>query len=173
MWSQTCIGLHVKCRLFLSDFNGTWIFSTDSQKKNTKISKCHVSSSSGNRAIPCGRTDDQTDRHDAANIRLFAMLAVSLRVLLLQSFPLQATKEQEGMEVHLHLYLTLVLDGCYWSASHPGGFTCGQHPPPLPNTHLTGGRVAAGGVWIVLEKRNISYLSRGSNRYFLVVRPLT
>jgi len=162
------IAIYVKCPLSLSDFNKTWIFSTDF-KKNTEISKCHVSSSSGNQVIPCGRTDGQTDTHDAANIRLFAMLAIRQRVLLLKSFPLKATKEQEGMEVQLHLSLTLVLDGCYWSASHPGGFTCGQHS----HTHFTRGRVAAGGVWIALEKRSISYLSRGSNRYFLVVQPLT
>jgi len=102
----------------------------DRFSKNTKISKCHVSSSGGNRVIPCGRTDGQTDTRGAANIHLFAMSAVRLRLLLLKSFPLKATKEQEGMDVQLHLSLTLVLDGCYWSASHPGGFTCGQHPPP-------------------------------------------
>jgi hypothetical protein len=41
--------------------------------------------------------------------------------------------------------------------------------PPTPNTYLTGDRVAAGAAWVVLEKKSTSYLSRGSNRYFLVV----
>jgi len=35
--SKMCIGLHVKYPLFLSDFNYTWIFSTDFQK-NSQIS---------------------------------------------------------------------------------------------------------------------------------------
>jgi hypothetical protein len=32
IWSKMYIGLHVKCRLFLSDFSKTWIFSTDFRK---------------------------------------------------------------------------------------------------------------------------------------------
>ena len=59
--SYLSIGLHVRCPLFLSDFIGTWIFSTDFRKypdirfvENPSI---------WSRVIPCGRTD----RHDEAN----------------------------------------------------------------------------------------------------------
>ena len=37
IWSKMCIGLHVKCPLFLFGFNETWILSTDFSKA-TKIS---------------------------------------------------------------------------------------------------------------------------------------
>jgi hypothetical protein len=99
-------------------------------------------------------------------------LKSKIRTMLLNSFLVHAMKEQEGMEIQLHLSLTLVLDGCYWSASHPGCFTCGEPPPPPCNTHLTGGRVASDAAWVVLEKRSISYLSQRSNRYFLFVQLL-
>ena len=36
VWLYTFIGLHVKCPLFLSHFNATWIFSTDFSK-NTEM----------------------------------------------------------------------------------------------------------------------------------------
>jgi hypothetical protein len=58
MWSEMCIGFRVKYRLFLSDFNDTWIFSTDFQKKIIKFLKIPPS---GSRIIPCGRIDRQTD----------------------------------------------------------------------------------------------------------------
>jgi len=32
IWSKMCIGRHVKCPLFLSDFNETWIFSIHFRK---------------------------------------------------------------------------------------------------------------------------------------------
>jgi len=49
-------GFHVKCPLFLPDFNKTLIFSTFFFEKCSNI-KFHENSSSGSRVIPCGRTD--------------------------------------------------------------------------------------------------------------------
>jgi hypothetical protein len=59
IWSKMYIGLlHVQCRLFLSDFNETWIFLTVFLEKYSNM-KFHENSSSGSRVVPCG----QTDRH--------------------------------------------------------------------------------------------------------------
>jgi hypothetical protein len=56
------IGNHVKCLSFLSDFNETLIFSTDFRK----IIKYQENPPSGSLAVPRGRTDGQTVRHDEA-----------------------------------------------------------------------------------------------------------
>jgi len=56
------IGLHVKCRLFSSDFNKTLTFSTQFRKKYSDI-KFDENPSSGSRVVPCGRADG----HDEAN----------------------------------------------------------------------------------------------------------
>jgi hypothetical protein len=53
IWSKMCIGLHAKCPSFLSDFNETWIFSTDFRRKKLKCQN----PSSGSPVVPCGRTD--------------------------------------------------------------------------------------------------------------------
>ena len=58
-----CTGLHLKCPLFLSDINETWIFSTDFEK-NSSI-KFHENPSAISRAVPC----EQKDRHDEDNSR--------------------------------------------------------------------------------------------------------
>ena len=55
-------GLHVQYRLFLSDFNQTWIFLTDF-RKNPQIPN-FVKIRPMGRAVPCG----QTDRHTGLSI---------------------------------------------------------------------------------------------------------
>jgi hypothetical protein len=52
--------LHAEYPLFLSDFNETWIFSTDLLKTPIKF---HQNSSSGSRIVLWGQTDGRTDRH--------------------------------------------------------------------------------------------------------------
>ena len=55
-----CIGLHVNCPLFLSDFNETGIFSTDFEKyANIEF---HENPLSGSRFALFGRTDEQIER---------------------------------------------------------------------------------------------------------------
>ena len=61
IWSKIYIGLHVNHPLFLSDFNETWIFSTDLKKKYSNI-KFNENPSSESRTVPCGHTDGQTWR---------------------------------------------------------------------------------------------------------------
>ena len=65
MIKKACIGLHVECPLFLSDFNETGIFF------RPKILKYqfHNNRPSRSRVVPCGRTDGQTCGHDEANSR--------------------------------------------------------------------------------------------------------
>jgi hypothetical protein len=65
--SKTYNGLHVKHRLYLSDFNETWIFSTYFEKYSNI--KFHENPSSGSRVVPCGQTDVGTDGHDEASSR--------------------------------------------------------------------------------------------------------
>jgi hypothetical protein len=63
IWSKMYIGIDVKCPLFLSDFNETWI-SRQMFEKASNI-KFHENPSNGSRVVPCG----WTDRHDKANSR--------------------------------------------------------------------------------------------------------
>ena len=52
--------VHVKYPLFLSDFDETWIFSTNFEKYSNI--KFHENPSGGSRVVPCGRTDGRTDK---------------------------------------------------------------------------------------------------------------
>jgi len=52
-----CIGLHVKCPLFLPDFNETRIFSTVLRKKKYTSTEFHKDPSSGSRVVPSGQKD--------------------------------------------------------------------------------------------------------------------
>ena len=63
------IGLHVKCPLFFSDFNGK-VNSLDRFSKKFSNIKFHENPSSGRRVISSGWMD-RTDRHDETN-RCFA-----------------------------------------------------------------------------------------------------
>ena len=51
-----------------------------------------------------------------------------------------------GVEVHIHSFLTMVLDRGEWSTSHPGRFTSGWGNSP-----------ASVGPGTILEKRKIPY----------------
>jgi hypothetical protein len=62
MWKSLC----VKCTLFLSDFNGTWMFFTGFRKKIAN-KKCYENACIGSRVVPYGQTDRRTDGHDEAN----------------------------------------------------------------------------------------------------------
>jgi hypothetical protein len=56
--------------LFLSDFNETWIFSTDFQKKNLNL-QFHRNPSGGSRVL-CGQTQRRTDMKLIVAFRNFA-----------------------------------------------------------------------------------------------------
>jgi hypothetical protein len=67
--SYKYIGLHVKCPLFLSDFNDIRTSADFHQKKSSNM-KFHESPSSGSRVVPYGKLDRQTDsRHNDVNSR--------------------------------------------------------------------------------------------------------
>ena len=71
IWSKMYIGLHVRYSLFLSDFNKTWLLSTDFRK----ILQYQISWKSVNWEPNCsmrkgGQTDRRTYRHNTANSRV-------------------------------------------------------------------------------------------------------
>ena len=63
------IGLHEKCPLFLSDFNETWIFSTDFRKNPQTSNFMKIRPVGAELLLEHGQTDGQTDEHDEANSR--------------------------------------------------------------------------------------------------------
>ena len=84
IWSKMYIGLHVKYRLFLSDFNGTWIFSTNFWK-NTQIRNFM-------KIRPLGancptRTDGQTERRAEMTKVIVDSSAISIRPLKIKDNP--------------------------------------------------------------------------------------
>jgi hypothetical protein len=68
-------GLHVKYPLFLSDFNETWIFSTDFRKN------LHIPNFMKIRPVGAEmfHADGRTDRQDEANGRFVAILRTRLK----------------------------------------------------------------------------------------------
>jgi hypothetical protein len=61
--SHMYTGLPVRYRLFLPDFDETWIF-----EKYCNIN-FHENPSTGSRVVPCWLMDGRTDRHEEANSR--------------------------------------------------------------------------------------------------------
>ena len=104
---KMCFGLLVKYPLF-SDFNETWIFSTDFRKKYLQM-KFYGNPSSGSWIVPFGRTD----RHDEANKSNFAVLLTRLKVLLKSAWILLIVKHWNVMYVEFALHtdpLLLILN---------------------------------------------------------------
>jgi hypothetical protein len=67
MIKKMYLGRHVKYPLFLSDFNETWIFSTNFPTLLKYQMSCKSVRQS--RVVPSAWTDAETDRHDEANSR--------------------------------------------------------------------------------------------------------
>jgi hypothetical protein len=61
-------------------------------------------------------------------------------------------KTYGGVEIQLHMFLTLALDGGEWSASHPGRFIPREG---APGTQWTGGWVGTGDGLGAVVKRKI------------------
>jgi hypothetical protein len=73
------------------------------------------------------------------------------------------------MEVYLHAFLALALDGGEWSASRPSRFTPRER---APGTHWIGGWVGPRTVLDAVVKRKIPSLHRESNPRTSIVQPI-
>jgi hypothetical protein len=57
----------------------------------------------------------------------------------------------KGVDVQIHIFLTLTLAGGEWSASRPCRFTSGEG---APSTHCLGGWVGPEPVWTTRRREN-------------------
>jgi hypothetical protein len=79
--SKVYIGFHVKFPLFLSYFNGAWIFWRNFEKySNTKF---HENPTSGSWVVPCGQTDGRTDRHTELTVA-FWTFSTPLKIMIIK-----------------------------------------------------------------------------------------
>jgi hypothetical protein len=77
---QMCVGLHVKCPLYFSDFIGICIFFTDFlQFSDTKFDE---NPSSWSRVFPCRRTDNRLDDPKIFAFQNFAKAPKSNRKMI-------------------------------------------------------------------------------------------
>jgi hypothetical protein len=97
--SEMYIGLHIKYSLLLSDFNETWILSTDFRK----IVKTQISSKMRSVRAKLFHADGQTDREDEANNRFSQFCERALKhSSLLQTQSVEETRKTRPVCDGLH-----------------------------------------------------------------------
>ena len=111
-------GVQVKYPLLLSDFNETWILSTDFRKKKWNM-KFHEDPSSESRVVPCRQADGRPDMMKMIfDFRNFANAPKNGRVILLWQTlrPLNVTMSSESICLETDL-----LAGCREHDNVPSG----------------------------------------------------